>query len=1350
VTPEETLLRSYVSTFLASQLLEDREPPTEPGSLPCEVAVIFADIAGFTPLAERLATLQAGTDQLSQMLDSYFGRLVALVSRHGGDVVTFAGDGLVAAWDADGGGRAEATSWAARCALAMQQTRPAEAFHEPRLSLRIGVGVGSAAALRVGGRGGQWQLLLSGEAVGQLGPAVRCAAVGEVVLSPAAAREVAGDAGSRTFLADGHWRIDAIHQHVASAPPWRVKGAASLVAVRACVPEVVKAHVAAGQGSWLSELRPISTVFVTLADVEATASKQLESVQILVSEVQAVLLECEGTLEKVVVDDKGVVLVAAFGLSPMAHRDDPLRAVRAALAVATTLDRRGLQPAVGVATGRAYCGPVGTDLHREYVILGDVANLAARLMQAAPGMVLCDERTKQAASSRAAFRSLPSLTLKGKSGEVKVYRPIATTSSAPSVNPRVSPFVGRVAELARLVDHMRSLQHGRSGIVAVSGESGIGKSRLVTQLTRFAASQGVRVLATAGDSIENGTPYHAWRPVYADLLGIAGLTEDGRQAAVAGWLGEVPELQARAPLLDPVLPVDLPDTTTTQHLIGQARAEATVDLLVELLASGPHLTALNSEPLLLVLDDAHWMDSASWAVARRALARISPLLLIVAGRPPGEGSVSEGYRLLLEEKQVDHLVLLALEADDANTLVGQLLPGYRSSRQVTKLVQSRAQGVPIFLEELAYALSDAGSADHARRIDDDLPDIANLDLLEVPESVHGVVAERIDRLAPAAQLTLKVASVIGPTFSQETLAVTHPLTIDLVTLRGCLDDLERQSFIVPQPTAAESVYRFRHALVQEVTYDRLLLSQRQPLHRSVAEWYEERRPNAHRVLAHHWSRAGAAMKATRCLELAGEQSLREGVYGEAADALERALLAAIDLRPAPSPQRQARWHRQLGDAYMGLGRLPESRDHTERALSLLGHALPVGPMTAAAELLGQLLRQFHHRLLSSPVRTADSGDVLEAARSYEHLAFLNYYANARVSSLASALHAVNLAETAPRSAELARGYAALGLGAGMLGLHPLARDYVRRAQRTARHVGDLPALTFVLMGSAAYKMSIGAWSEARTELSEGLHITESLRDERRWGELAALWSQVLYHTGQFDALKHWAMPMSERAEKSGDPQRRAHALLNEVCLALPQGDPEGAVERIGEVLELLGGRGAFADEIFAWGLLGQAQLHLGRMTLARAAAERAMSLITRSRPVAVHAVEGYAGAAEVLLGLWETGDTTAMSQAHRACAALRQFARAFPIGRPRAQLCTGLAASLTGKPDDAHAAWRSSLRTATHLAMPYEQGRAHLELARHLAPGTASRARHLEDARRIFGDLGAAHELERTRDTSER
>jgi tetratricopeptide (TPR) repeat protein len=186
---------------------------------------------------------------------------------------------------------------------------------------------------------------------------------------------------------------------------------------------------------------------------------------------------------------------------------------------------------------------------------------------------------------------------------------------------------------------------------------------------------------------------------------------------------------------------------------------------------------------------------------------------------------------------------------------------------------------------------------------------------------------------------------------------------------------------------------------------------------------------------------------------------------------------------------------------------------------------------------------------------------------------------------------------------------------------------------------------------------------------------------------------------------------------------------------------DAAVTRLQQATELLTERGSRADEILAYGLLALAYLRRQDEEHARLAAQRAASLIAQSQPVAIHILEGYAAVAEVHLSLWAAGDHTAVRPARQACAALRRFARPFPFARPRAWLCRGQAAYLTGQRRRALAAWRKSLATAERLAMPYEQGRAHYELGRHLPAGHPARQSHLSRACKIFADIGASYEL---------
>jgi tetratricopeptide (TPR) repeat protein len=498
------------------------------------------------------------------------------------------------------------------------------------------------------------------------------------------------------------------------------------------------------------------------------------------------------------------------------------------------------------------------------------------------------------------------------------------------------------------------------------------------------------------------------------------------------------------------------------------------------------------------------------------------------------------------------------------------------------------------------------------------------------------------------------------------------------------------------------------------------------------------------LLAHHWAGADEPVKTVRYLELAGEQALRAGAYQETVDFLTQALKVSERLRPAPQPKRQARWHRQLADAYTGLGRLPESRHHADQAVALLGRPVPGTPRRVLGDLAGQALRQGLHRLLPARPVQGDPdarADALEAARAYERLALLNYYANAREAALSSVLHVANLAERAGPSPELARAYGAMSVAAGVVGLHALARRYRQSAHDTAHQSDELPALVFVLLTTSAYDLSVGRLSAACAALTEGLTIAQDLGDQRRWAEVAALLAQVFYHQGELGRLATLSAEMRTMASHADDAQRKAHALLIEAWHLLPEGRLDAAVAGLGEAARLLQRQGSRADEILAHGMLGLAHLRRQDQERARMAADQAANLIARSKPIAVSILEGYAGVTEVYLSLWAAGDRSARRPARQACATFRRYARALPIARPRAWLFQGLAAHLTGRQRRAAAAWRKSLALAERMALPYEQGRALHEIGRHTPTGLPRRQASLARAAEIFEDIGATYEL---------
>ena len=234
----------------------------------------------------------------------------------------------------------------------------------------------------------------------------------------------------------------------------------------------------------------------------------------------------------------------------------------------------------------------------------------------------------------------------------------------------ITPMVGRRAEKAALTQRLSALQEGTGGTVLIEGEAGIGKSRLVAELLQGAKAVGViGRLVGAGDAVEKSTPYHAWRPIFSQLFNLAEFSDDleVRRTHVLTRLQSEPDDLRLAPLLNVVLPLDLPENELTEQMSGEVRADNTHELLIRLLQA-----AASEAPLLLVLEDAHWLDSASWALTALVSRDVQPTLIVIATRPLEDPLPAE-YRQLLQDSDTQQLTLDALPEEDTLALVCQRL-----------------------------------------------------------------------------------------------------------------------------------------------------------------------------------------------------------------------------------------------------------------------------------------------------------------------------------------------------------------------------------------------------------------------------------------------------------------------------------------------------------------------------------------------------------------------------------------------------------------------------------------------------------------------------------------------------
>jgi class 3 adenylate cyclase/tetratricopeptide (TPR) repeat protein len=813
---------------------------------------IDADLSGFTALTEKLAETygeQRGAEELAGRLNAIYDGLIGCVHDYGGTVLGFAGDAFSAWLDGDDGRRGVS------CALALQDWMSANAAAAsgglPPPRLKVAIATGTTRRFLVGDPYVQRLEGLAGALVDELAAAGHDAEPGEVVLAPSARAAL----GALVSTNDRGALVD-LAGPLADPAPWPDLDpeAESLDQVRPWLLPAVFTRLASGEGDFLAELRPATAVFMRMSGIRfETDPAALDRLDEFIRRVQGVLASYDGTLVQLTIGDKGSYLYAAFG-APIAHEDDQIRALLAALELRElggTPDTPGLvEPvSIGVASGRLRSGSYGGTQRRTYGVLGDTVNLAARLMQAAaPGEIVV---TQQLATGAAGLQWAPmsDLILKGKREPVAVARLVSAHATAPQPGGQRhaddrGPFLGRTSELAALADDLERAVGGRGRVVAITAEAGMGKTRLAAELLGRAELDGVRVLRTDCPSYGVNSSYLAWQPIFSELLGLAGSESDAERLELLGdRLSQIGSVQRqRLPLVASVLGLAADDTELTAALDPKVRKTALESTLVEC------LRAIAREPMVVVLEDCHWIDPLSedllLAIARSA--RELPLLLIVTMRPR---SGSEGGPLAVtalphfREESLDRL-----DDDDIAALIRHRLEDAALPRvlaETASALTARAEGNPFYVEELlGYLVEVAADGVDAAR------------LAELPTTLQSLVLSRIDRLAERPRSALKVASTVGRRFGADLLPAVHPELGSEPDVVTALAALTRADFVTAEGAEAGE-YAFKHAITQEVAYSTIVESTRASLHARIGRVIEDRAGSdtdrSLDLLAHHFS-----------------------------------------------------------------------------------------------------------------------------------------------------------------------------------------------------------------------------------------------------------------------------------------------------------------------------------------------------------------------------------------------------------------------------------------------------------------------------------------------------------------
>lgn len=1015
-----------------------------------EGSMVFVDISGFTKMSERLARHgKVGAEEVTDVIDDTFGRLLPEAYAFGANLLKFGGDALLLLFTGEGHALR-----ACAAALSMRRTlREISAFRTTagQVTLRMSAGVHSGLFdfFLVGGS--HRELVVAGPAATRTVEMEMAAAAGQILVSPETAealpkKNLGRESGPGILLKGDLQGVDQVDFMAATTPN---------VDLAPFIPVALRETLLVGDVD--PGHRPVAVAFLHYVGfdqlLEATGAQATARAldELFRNVQQAVEPRGVSFLATDIAPDGGKIILAAGVPITTGHDEEQML-----LALRATINAKPAIPLqIGVTRGHVFAGEIGPPYRRTYTVMGDVVNLAARVMaRSQPGQILTTDQ--MLAGSRTMFRvtALEPFHVKGKKKPVQAYLVDEAEGSRAQIVEATLPLLGRDTELVAMLGAWTSASAGVGIAIQVVAEPGMGKTRLLEEfLSRAEAALVVRAECRL---YQSATPYFPFRSLLTTVLGLKGLGSEEAIAALSHLVAaRAPELTPWLALIGLPLDLQIEESSEVAQLEDQFRRLRTEESVRRLLA------AVVTEPTVFIIEDTHWMDEASGNLVTALLDGLEnkPWLFCLSRRPGDDGLALQDVGNPLR------IVLAPLEQAEAESIIISASEGSPLMPQQVAVLARRAEGNPLFLIELVHAVGQGG------------------DLETLPHSVEGLIGARIDKLPSLDRNLLRRVAVLGAGFQAEHIgAVLHEPELDarwrLQAMRRLGDFLaiDRSGWV-----------QFRHALIRDVAYGGLPFRIRQALHARIGDSIRAGEPDQPEsqagLLSIHYFHARRWSDAWTFSRTAGDNAKALYVNQEAAIFYGRALEAARHL-PEVTNSERADVHTTLGDVLELTGRFEESLIAYRRASRLIA-----GDRVSEGVLL---LKRARARMHAGAYRAAIS----EATRGYKAVLAIEDPVAAKTRARLTALRAlirqaqqrasdalrlsISAVEEATSAADdeaLARAYLVMDWAYHVLG-KPDQATHLELALDIYERLGDLDGAGNVMNNLGGFAYFDGKWDNA--------------------------------------------------------------------------------------------------------------------------------------------------------------------------------------------------------------------------------------------------------------------------------